>query len=175
MISEGFVQSNVDFSLFTKGHGDSFVALLVYVDDIVITGSSIDEINKIKSSLSVQFRLKDLGDLKHFLGLEIARSKDGIVISQRQYVLDLLKDAGMLASKPVSQPMDPKLKFSNCEGQEYDDPSQFRRLVERLLYLTITRPDIAYAVHRLSQGMSKPLQPLHFTLYTLILFTNVQK
>ena len=158
LLSEGFVQSKADFSLFTKGKDKDFVALLVYVDDIVLTGASLTAINEIKQSLSAKFRLKDLGDLKLFLGLEIARSSSGIVLSQRKYTLDLLQDAGMLASKPISYPMDPRHKFSNFDGELLKDPAQYRRLVGRLLYLTITRPDIAYAVHRLSQGMSSPRQ-----------------
>lgn len=116
------------------------MALLVYVDDIVITGSSLDVINKLKESLSTQFRLKDLGTLKHFLGLEIARSPGGIVVSQRQYVLDLLQDAGMLASKPVSHPMDPRHKMSSFDGELLSDPSQYRRLIGRLLYFNHYTP-----------------------------------
>ncbi|KAL4575087.1 hypothetical protein LXL04_021928 [Taraxacum kok-saghyz] len=170
LISKGFTQSKADFSLFTKGQNDNFVALLVYVDDIVITGASMESIQEIKNQLSEEFRLKDLGKLKHFLGLEIARSPEGIVISQRQYVLDLLQDTGMLASKPASHPMDPRLKFSDFEGVPLEDPSQYRRLVGRLLYLTITRPDIAYAVHRLSQGMSCPKEAHHQAAQHLLRF-----
>ena len=104
------------------------------------------------------------------MGLEIARNTEGIVISQRQYVLDLLKDAGMLASKPASHPMDPRLKFSDFEGEPLEDPSTYRRMVGRLLYLTITRPDIAYAVHRLSQGMSCPKHAHHQAAQHLLRF-----
>lgn len=100
-----------------------------------------------------------MGKIKHFLGLEIARSPDGIVISQRQYVLDLLQDAGMLASKPVSHPMDPRHKTPKFDGDPVQDSSQYRRLIGRLLYLTITRPDIAYDVHRLRQFISDPKIP----------------
>ncbi|KAL7607995.1 hypothetical protein Lser_V15G10095 [Lactuca serriola] len=126
------------YKLQGNGKDKKFVSLLVYVDDIIITSSSIDAINEIKQRLSEKIRLRDLGKLKHFLGLEIARSPEGIVISQRQYVLDLLQDNGMLASKPVSFPMDPHQKSSKFEGEPFENPSQYRRLVGRLLYLTIT-------------------------------------
>lgn len=79
-VSQGFTQSKVDYSLLYKGSGSSYVALLLYVDDIVISGASIEGINALKHSLSQQFKLKDLGNLKMFLGLEVARSKSGISI-----------------------------------------------------------------------------------------------
>ena len=135
------------------------------MDDIVITGASIDEINALKVSLSNEFKLKDLGSLKHFLGLEIARTEDGIFISQRQYTLQLLEDAGLLAAKPTNYPMDPKCKYSNFEGPLLENQAQYRRLIGHLMYLTITRPDIAYAVNCLSQFVTQPRVP-HMTAAT---------
>ena len=110
LLTQGFTQSKADYSLFHRGHGATYVALLVYVDDIVLTGASLSEITAVKEILSAQFKLKDLGNLKHFLGLEVARSTKGILISQRKYTLDLLQDTGMLAAKSNSYPMDPKYK-----------------------------------------------------------------
>ncbi|XP_052624956.1 uncharacterized mitochondrial protein AtMg00810-like [Lactuca sativa] len=144
---------------FLNGSGSTYVVLLVYVDDIVLIGVSLGEINLVKDRLSNEFKLKDLGNLKHFLGLEIARSKQGIVVSQRKYTLDLLQDTGKLATKTTGYPMDPKLKISNFNGDPLDDPAQYRRLIGRLMYLTITRPDITYAVHRLSQYITYPKKP----------------
>ena len=83
----GFVQSKSNYSLFTKGLCPSFVALLVYVDDIIITSPSQHHIHSLKTFLHNQFKMKDLGSLKYFLGLEIARSTQGTVFSQRQYTL----------------------------------------------------------------------------------------
>ena len=159
LISQGFIQSKADYSLIYKGNGSTYVALLVYVDDIVITGASLEGINSLKQSLSEEFKLKDLGNLKMFLGLEVARSKSGISVCQRKYALELLEDTGFLASKPAHHPMDPHLKSLNFEGAPVSDPSQYRRLIGQLLYLTITRPDISYAVNRLSQFVSTPKQP----------------
>ena len=99
LFTMGFTQSKSDYSLFFKGSGSTYVALLVYVDDIVITGASSEQIQLLKKALSDQFKLKDLGNLRHFLGLEIARSKSGIFISQRQYTLKLLEDMGLLGAK----------------------------------------------------------------------------
>ena len=103
-----------------------------------------------KILLDQQFKLKDLGDLKFFLGLEVARTTDGINLCQRKYTLKVLGDTGMLGCKPAKVPMDQSLKLSKYEGKELQDPSSYRRLIGRLLYLTITRPDITFAMNRLS-------------------------
>lgn len=87
MLNIGFIQSKTDYSLFHKGKGDDYVCLLVYVDDIIITGASQQGIASLKSQLSKQFKLKDLGKLGYFLGLEIAHSEEGIIVSQRNYTL----------------------------------------------------------------------------------------
>lgn len=102
------------------------------------------------------FKLKILGDLKYFLGLEIARSNKGIYLSQRKYVLSLLDDTGFIDAKPASLPMDPNLKLSSMDGELLSDVAQYRRIIGRLLYLTISRPDISFAVNKLSQYMAAP-------------------
>lgn len=156
MLSMGFNQSKSDYSLFHKGQNENYVALLVYVDDIIITGSSSIEIAKPKLQLSHVFKLKDLGNLGYFLGLEVAKSSKGIFLSQRNYTLQLIDDAGLLGSKPVNTPMDPRKTLNEFDGILLDDPTSYRRLIGRLIYLNITRPDIAFAVQQLSQFMSNP-------------------
>ena len=123
--------------MFTKGKGSSFVALLVYVDDIIITRPNTHVIDSLKSFLNDHFQLKDLGSLKYFLGLEIAKSSRGLTLSQCHYTLQLLEDTDYLAYKPTSLPMDPKLSLSADVGDLLTDISQYRRLVGRLLYLTL--------------------------------------
>jgi hypothetical protein len=162
IIKQGFVQSKSDYSLFTRTQGTAFIALLVYVDDILIASNDMPSVNTLKDSLHAEFKLKDLGNLKYFLGLEVARSTKGISLCQRKYALDILSDSGMLGSKPVTTPMEQNLKISQSTGEILDDPSPYRRLVGRLLYLTVTRPDISYSVQKLSQFMSKPTS-MHLT------------
>jgi hypothetical protein len=159
LLTHGFVQSKSDYSLFTRTQGSSFVALLVYVDDIVIASNDSNAITQLTTSLNDTFRLKDLGSLKYFLGLEVARSDKGISLCQRKYALEILQDSGLLASKPVTFPMEQNLKLSKHDGPLIDDPTSYRRLIGRLIYLTITRPDLAYSIQVLSQFMDQPRQP----------------
>ena len=155
----GFSQSPSDHSLFIKNVDGLFIALLVYVDDVIIASNNQGAIADLKSELNKLFKLKDLGDVKYFLGLEIAKSSTGICVSQRKYVLDLLSDFGYLGCKAASTPMEANVKLSMDEGVDLPDVSLYRRLLGKLLYLTLTRPDISYAVGRLSQFISRPKLP----------------
>jgi hypothetical protein len=159
LIKLGFIQSKNDYSLFTRLQGSSFLVLLVYVDDIVLAGNDTRAISTFIELLNQQFKLKDLGPLKFFLGLEIARTSSGISLCQRKYALELLEDSGLLAWKPSKFPMDPNLRLSKHEGVLLDDPTPYRRLIGRLMYLSLTRPDLVYSIQVLSQFMSQPRQP----------------
>lgn len=112
-------------------------------------------IASIKKFLHNQFRLKDLGDLKYFLGIEVSSSKNGIFISQRKYALEIIKDAGLLGVAPIDTPMERGLKLSD-KSDLLKDLGHYRRLVGRLIYLTVSRSDITYSVHVLSRFMHQP-------------------
>ncbi|CAL1369473.1 unnamed protein product [Linum trigynum] len=156
LLQSGYTQSKADYSLFTKRQDGLFLAVLVYVDDIILAGDFLSEIESLKQKLDDAFKIKDLGNLKYFLGLEIARNETGISICQRKYVLDLLNDSGLLGAKPVATPCNPGVRLSIKSGVPLEDSSVYRRLVGRLLCLCNTRPDIAFAVHQLTQFMNAP-------------------
>ena len=169
LVSSGYKQSQSDFSLFTKTKSDqSFTALLIYVDDMILTGNDAAEIALVKKTLDDLFKIKDLGSLKFFLGLEVARSAKGISLCQRKYTLELLQQAGLLACKPANTPMDHSVKLRQNDGAPFQDVSTYRRLVGQLLYLTTTRPDISFAVTHLSQFLHQPMES-HFKAATRIL------
>ncbi|XP_015168977.1 uncharacterized mitochondrial protein AtMg00810-like [Solanum tuberosum] len=132
------------------------ILLVVYVDDIVITGDDCTEISSLKQFLHTKFHTKDLGQLKYFFGVEVARSKNVIFLSQRKYVLDLLAETGKLGAKPCGTPMAPNAHLTKDDAEPFDDPERYRRLVGKLNYLTMTRLDIAYAFNIVSQFMSIP-------------------
>ena len=97
-----------------------------------------------------------MGKLKYFLGIEIAQSNSGVVLSQRKYVLDILEETGMLDCKPVDTPMDPNVKLIPKQGKPLGDPGRYRRLVSKLNYLAITRPDISFPISVVSQFLHSP-------------------
>jgi hypothetical protein len=156
LLSSGYNQSKADYSLFTKKTITGFTAILVYVDDLVLGGTDTAEIDQLKTLLDHKFSIKDLGCLKYFLGFEVARSKTGISLCQRKYTLDLLESTGLLATKPCPTPMQPQLQLHKTSGTPISDPTAYRRLIGRLLYLTHSRPEISYAVSKLSQFLDAP-------------------
>ena len=103
--------------------------------------------------------MKDLGELRYFLGIEIIRTEEGIWLSQRQYALDMLSKYGMADCKPISMPLDQNLKLQADEGQVLEDVTMYRKIVGSLIYLTISRPDLSYVVGLESQFMQLPRKP----------------
>jgi hypothetical protein len=153
-----YTQGQADHTLFTKsGQNGKITVLIVYVDDIILTGNDEIEMERLKRNLAADFEIKDLGPLKYFLGMEIARSKKGIVVSQRKYVLDLLQETGMSGCKPADTPMDQSAKLWE-KGDTPVDTGRYQRLVGKLIYLAHTRPDIAFSVSVVSQFMHAPYE-----------------
>ncbi|KAJ0578087.1 putative RNA-directed DNA polymerase [Helianthus annuus] len=161
LLEMGFVKSLCDHSLFVLCKENVIVVLLVYVDDIVITGNSISEITHVKKSLSESFKIKDLGILKYFLGIEVLYSDEAICLSQRKYCLELLNEFGYLGCKPVNTPIEQShviTSKTDKDNQFLENVNGFQKLIGKLIYLSLTRPDISYAVQFLSQFMHKPCQ-----------------
>ncbi|RVW65953.1 Retrovirus-related Pol polyprotein from transposon RE1 [Vitis vinifera] len=124
----GYRQSNSDHTLFLKKQHGKINTLIVYVDDMVVTGNDLEERKALQNYLSREFEMKDLGYLKYFLGIEVSRSSEGIFLTQRKYALDLLQETGMSGCQPVNTPIE--------EAH--------------------TRPDLAYALSVVSQYMHNP-------------------
>ncbi|KAD4586594.1 hypothetical protein E3N88_24195 [Mikania micrantha] len=151
LIELGFQKCKADYSLFICKQKSIFLAVLIYVDDVIIVGNDREQIHDVKNELNRRFSIKDLGDLKYFLGIEVARTSKVFILSQRKYIFDILKDCGLQGSWPSSFPMEPNLKLDKGDTEPKVDNGRYRRLVGRLLYLQVTRPDITYAVNVLSQ------------------------
>ncbi|KAL5860159.1 hypothetical protein ACOSQ4_001455 [Xanthoceras sorbifolium] len=123
---------------------------------MIITGNSKEEIQTLKSFLAKEFEIKDLGSMKYFLGMEVARLKVGICINQRKYILNLLKETGMTECKPADTPMDYTTKLGFIEESLPVDKERYQWLVGKLIYLSHTRPDNAFPVSTVSQFMNRP-------------------
>ena len=159
LFSFDFHQSINDYSLFVRNKNNTLVFLLVYVDDIILTGNSEFEINKVKDFLKTQFLIKDLRRLKYFLGIEAIDVKNGICLNQRKYCLELLHEFGMLGCKPIKTPLEANFVLDRSVNNNKDvliNITEYQKLIGKLIYLTITRPDISYSVQCLSQFMHRP-------------------
>ncbi|CAH9080818.1 unnamed protein product [Cuscuta epithymum] len=154
----GFTQSYSDYSLFTYQSENKCLHVLVYVDDLIIAGNDSTVLHKFKHYLSTCFHMKDLGTLKYFLGIEVARHPNGIFLCQRKYALDIITETGLLGAKPAGFPIEQNHTLAQADGPLLTEPEAYRRLVGKLIYLSFTRPDLAYAVHILSQFMHAPRQ-----------------
>nr|KYP39692.1 Retrovirus-related Pol polyprotein from transposon TNT 1-94 [Cajanus cajan] len=164
----GYKQSNSDHTLFIKHTKGKVAILIVYVDDMVLTGDDVEEMKLLEKRLAAEFEMKDLGQLKYFLGIEIARSEQGISLSQRKYVLDLLSETGMLACKPADTPIEMNHSLAIYPDQIETDKHRYQRLVGKLIYLSHTRPDIAYSVSIVSRFMHSPSEEHMTTVYRIL-------
>ncbi|GKE09208.1 ribonuclease H-like domain-containing protein, partial [Tanacetum coccineum] len=162
----GFSSSRCDSSLFIYHHGSEVAYLLIYVDDIVLTTSSVDLLQRIISSLHKEFDMTDLGALNYFLGISVTRDSKGIFLSQKKYALELLDRAHMANCNPTRTPVDTKSKLGS-DGDPISDPTMYRSLASGLQYLTFTRPDISYAV-QVCLHMHDPREP-HFAALKRVL------
>jgi len=156
LIQLGFIGSKVDSSLFIHQKNSVTMYLLIYVDDIIITGSVPTAITELLQLLRVDFAIKDLGDLHFFLGVEVLKLKSGLLLSQRRYIMDLLKKINMLEAKPITSLMFSSTVLSAFTGDPMKDPSLYRSTVGSLQYLSLTRPDLGFAVNRVCQFMHRP-------------------
>ncbi|XP_071687857.1 uncharacterized mitochondrial protein AtMg00810-like [Rutidosis leptorrhynchoides] len=172
-LGQGFTQSYADTSLLTCNKDSTFLAIIIYVDDLLITGNNPTMILQLKDNLHTTFSIKDLGTINYYLGIEFLKHKDGITMSQRKYALELLNTSDILDQKPSNVPLDLNTKLSADEGTPLEDPSLYRTLVGKLIYLTITRPDLSYAAQALIQFGQNPRTSHLTALYKILRYVKI--
>jgi hypothetical protein len=165
MCSKGFQRLEADHCCYTRGSGKSYVILLLYVDDMLVAGSDIGEINKVKKALSSQFAMKDLGEAKQILGMRIIRDrkKGTLELTQADYIKKVLKRFSMSDAKPVGTPLASHFRLSKEQSprddkeRDYMEKVPYASAIGSLMYAMVcTRPDIAHAVGVVSRYMSNP-------------------
>src|ERR1044071_6618984 len=154
----GFKKCIPDPSLFVYNLNNITCYLLVYVDDIVLTGNHNPFMDSFVQALSNQFSIKDLGPLHHFLGIEVIPTPNGLFLSQHRHIQDILTTFKMDGAKEVLTPLSTSDSLSSFDSTPPVDPTPYRQLVGTLQYLAFTRPDISFAVNKLSQFMHSPKQ-----------------
>ncbi|XP_017416637.1 uncharacterized mitochondrial protein AtMg00810-like [Vigna angularis] len=156
LLSVGFLGSKADPSLFVFHNTGATLHILVYVDDIILTGNNSSLIQKILARFKTEFAIKDLGRLNYFLGLEVHYTTNSVFLSQTQYAQDILSRAQMLDAKPIATLLPYDIQLTTT-GDPFSDPTQYRSFVGALQYLTITRPDLSYTVNLVSQFLQAPI------------------
>jgi len=151
LLSLGFNRSLSEPTLSTKHSATDSLIVSLYVDDLLVTGSKLKEIDQFKLEMMRVFEMTDLGEMSYFLGMEIQQFQHGIFIHQLKYAKEILKKFQMEKCKPMSTPMEHKAKLCKEDGTERADEAVYRSLVGCLMYLTATRPDILQAVSMLSR------------------------
>lgn len=152
----GFHPSKVDSSLFIFNHAGIQIYILIYVDDLVLPSSHSSAIDDLVRDLSQAFPVCDLGALSYFLGLEVDYTPQALILSQQKYIKTLLTRSGMLHSKLISSPMAASLKLFKFDSPSFTNASLHQSLVVGLHYLSLTLPDISFAVNKTCQFMHDP-------------------
>jgi histone deacetylase 1/2 len=170
LIQLGFVASKSDTSLFIYHKLNVTIFMLIYVDDIIVASSSHAATGALLKDLHQNFALKDLGDLHYFLGIEVTKVSNGLVLNQAKYAHDVLARVNMTHCTGTPTPLSSSEKLTAEEGTLLgpDDSTKYRSMVGALQYLTLTRPDICYAVNKVCQYLHAPTT-VHWTAAKRIL------
>ena len=154
----GFTRSSADPQLYIHKVDNLVTIVVIYVDDLIITGDNQSFIAETKKKLHAQFDMTDMGLLHFFLGLEIWQHEQGIFVSQQRYIQELLTTFGMADARPISSPMDVNQKFSCSSDSPSTDQHLYQKLIGSLIWLLNTRCDISFPVGLLAGFMGSPLQ-----------------
>jgi hypothetical protein len=172
LLTLGFYCSTADPSLFISHSQHGTLFLLLYVDDMVITGDNPSHLRWLITRLGHEFSIKDLGFLHHFLGIEVHRSTQGLFLCQTRYAKEIIDRASMSGCKPLSTPMPSKGRHLPNESELYSDPTHYRSIVGALQYLTFTRPDLSYSVNFVCQFMHAPTMAHYKILKRILRYVN---
>jgi len=142
LVTIGFLMSDADHSLYVRKSDEGIVVIIIYVDDLIVGGDNEKEVEHVKRLLKQKFDMKDLGELKFFLGIEVIRTPEGIWLLQQQYALDMLSKHGMVGYKPIFVPLNQNGKLSADASEVLEDATMYKKIVGSLIYMTITRPDL---------------------------------
>ena len=152
----GFEKCPYEHAVYTKKEGDEFLIIAVYVDDLLVTGSSMENIRKFKREMSKVFEMSDMGKLSYYLGIEVTQGQAGTERKQTAYDKKLLEKANMTGCNSVKYPMEPKEMLNRDENGKLVNATEYRSIIGGLRYLVNTRPDLAYSVGVVSRYMERP-------------------
>ncbi|XP_025669991.1 uncharacterized mitochondrial protein AtMg00810-like [Arachis hypogaea] len=165
----GFEATKSDISVFIQNLSGLKTYVLMYVDDIIVTGESTELVKEVIAKLNDKFALKDMGDLHYFLEIQVNKTCDeGLVLTQQKYIHEVLKKVGMVGCAPCHTPLPSTVKIIALGGSSFCDLQLYRSIIGSLQYLTITRPEICYSVNKLSQFVQAPLES-HWKLVKRVL------
>jgi hypothetical protein len=150
-----FTKSKADSNIYFKIMDNELVILLLYVDDLFLTGEE-NLITECKKRLASEFEMKYLGLMHYFLGLEVWQSHGRIFLNQGKYTVKILKRFDMLECKPMNTPMEAKLKLLVDTLSKLIDATLYKHIIGSMMYLTNTRIDICFTMNTLSQFLVEP-------------------
>nr|CAD1838543.1 unnamed protein product [Ananas comosus var. bracteatus] len=149
-----FKKSLSESTLYVKNNVSYLVVVSLYVDDMLVIGSNSDQITAFKQEMMKRFEMTDLGEMSYFLGMEVRQTQNEVFICQNKYLKEILKRFNMEECKSVNTPMGQKEKLQKKDGSEPTDKRVYRSLIDCLMYLTATRPDIMFPVSVLSRFLN---------------------
>lgn len=156
LLSVRFYHSQCDHCLFTFTMFGIIIYLIVYVDDIIITGNNSHHVEDNVTRLGRRFSIKDLGGLNFFLGVEVVRTPTGLFLNRKKYIYEILERTNMIDAKPMRTPTASGSCLRLDDGHPLNDPKKYQNIVGSLQYLLLTWPDVAFIVNKLSQFTSSP-------------------
>jgi hypothetical protein len=156
LLEHGYVMRSVDKILFTLNHDTDFLLVQIYVDDIIFGGSSHTLVSRFQEMMESEFQMSMMGELTFFLGIQVKQTKQGTFVHQTMYTKDLMKKFNMAELKPVSTLMSSAASLGPDEDGEAVDQREYRSMIGSLLYLTVTRSDILFAVGLCARFQASP-------------------